>query len=681
MVEGDSMLNELYKLSETLKEHEIEQQVWNDEYNPLPGGQCYRIWLQKSGIVDHIEIMNKELVACCRKYGNNQQSFPSFNISSMYRISSKVDKEYYDKLYNGKEQYDIERLKAICLHDNWNSKLLKKTSGCLHKVLPNMPIDSGMAYLMDITKEMDGALLRKTIETCVWTRISEDIKAYLPILLHKGNEKKEADEDTGSLSIFLDFVDWELFGYPIGNVTTTEQVNKWLQAGSVYKVDGAHSYDAFGKPYVDVGKSMPSVRIAPGFEVVLRSMFRDQACQYRYGKADDFSFPISAPVREDTKTSLEWIAKADNEKRTWRKIDNDAMLFVYPDKLPKYPPMYASLFGGNDQEAYNESVQDGRFEEVANRFISVLDAIKPNERPDNIQVFVLQQMKPALSKRAKVVFTRNLSVNGLLESADQWWRGCNNIPDISYAMIKTPFPLSVYKTANQVWKLNGEKANGKNAVKIMMFYQGMEIFLDSPMPSQLLRILHGILKNYLGLVLFLGNAMHRQKQVLKASLKEDAGNMFSLLGLLLYKLGARKEDYMKETAYSLGQVLKISDELHSLYCEVKRDGDIPPQLVGNSVLVTASDMPVRALALLMSRMNPYISWAKQYRSQEKDKSRLAAWFLKQYESLMPLLHSELTEQIRFSDVDKAQLFIGYLSALPKSENKKTTEEENKNHEQ
>ena len=138
---------------------------------------------------------------------------------------------------------------------------------------------------------------------------------------------------------------------------------------------------------------------------------------------------------------------------------------------------------------------------------------------------------------------------------------------------------------------------------------------------------------------------------------------------------------MKETAFSLGQVLKISDELHSLYCEVKRDGDIPPQLVGNSVLVTASDMPVRALALLMSRMNPYISWAKQYRTQEKNKSRLAAWFLKQYESLMPLLHSELTEQIRFSDVDKAQLFIGYLSALPKSENKKTTEEENKNHEQ
>ena len=138
---------------------------------------------------------------------------------------------------------------------------------------------------------------------------------------------------------------------------------------------------------------------------------------------------------------------------------------------------------------------------------------------------------------------------------------------------------------------------------------------------------------------------------------------------------------MQNTAYLIGQVLKISDALHALYCEVKRDGDIPPQLAGNSVFVTATETPVKALALLCTRMNPYISWAKQYRTQNKEKSGLAAWFIRQYETLMPQLHLKLTENIRFNELDKAQLFIGYLAEFPKSENKQSTKQEDVQNEQ
>ena len=37
---------------------------------------------------------------------------------------------------------------------------------------------------------------------------------------------------------------------------------------------------------------------------------------------------------------------------------------------------------------------------------------------------------------------------------------------------------------------------------------------------------------------------------------------------------------MEELAYLLGELLHVSDELHTLYCKIKRNGDIPPQLVG-----------------------------------------------------------------------------------------------------
>ena len=673
------MLNELHKLSATLESNNIELQEWHDDYTLLPGGACYRIWLCNDGAVAKIELMSKDLVAVCRKYGNNQQAFPAFNIAPLYRITSDEDKAYYDALDKGKDQIDISRLRSICVSDNWSGKLLKKVGSCLHKKIPAMPEGSAIFFLMSITEQIDGAALRTTLETCVWEHLKSDIKAYLPILFHKGNARKQQKDDTGSLSIMLDLAEWKQFDVPIASENTTKQINKWLLASSGSgKPAETGACDAFGAPYSDIGKAMPSVRLAPGFEVVLRSMFREQHCQYRYHNADDRSFPIAKSNRSATKTSLEWITQPDNERKTWRKIDNDAMLFVYPDKLPEIPPKFAELFGGNDSNKQSDTTDKSRFEAIAEDFITTLSAIKPHEKPESIRIFALQQIPPALSKRAKVVFTRNLTVDRLIKAADEWQSGCHNLPRISQIEPTMPFPLGVSKIANKVWKQNGTQADGKSAVKLMRYYQGMELLLDTPIPSQLLRISRGVMVNWRGLVLFVGNNLRRKKdgkEVVKSALKAEISSLFPLLGLLLYKCNVTKEDYMQDTAYLIGQVLKISDALHALYCEVKRDGDIPPQLAGNSVFVTASETPVKALALLCTRMNPYISWAKQYRTQSKEKSGLAAWFIRQYEMLMPQLRLKLTEDIRFSELEKAQLFIGYLAELPKSEDKQSIEQE------
>ena len=139
---------------------------------------------------------------------------------------------------------------------------------------------------------------------------------------------------------------------------------------------------------------------------------------------------------------------------------------------------------------------------------------------------------------------------------------------------------------------------------------------------------------------------------------------------------------MENTAYLVGQLLKVSDELHSMYCRVQRKGDVPPQLAGNSVFVAASETPVKALAVLGQRMNPYISWAKQYRTlcikydpnDEKLKenqgqsSGLAAHYLCLYESIAAKLKNMLTPTLRFDDFEKAQVFLGYLAAFPEREN-------------
>lgn len=653
------MLNELHKLSETLASHGIKQQPWHQQYGALPSGNCYRIWLDDDGSVADVELMSKDLVKVCRKFGNNQQAFPAFNIPPLYRITSDEVK--------GKKELDVGYLRSICTANNWGRKPCKKIRGCLHKQIPNMPEGSAIATLMHIAASLDIDKFHSTLEQQVLKKLSGDIKTYLPLLIHRGTEKRNPADDVGSVSIMLDLKNWEEFGHPIANEITTKQVNEWLLNNECdNQPEIGDKLDAFGSPYVDLGEIMPTVRLAPGFDVALRSMFSEQVCQFRYRKADDDSFPVCKANRNTMKTALEWIVKPDNESVTWRKIDKDAMLFVYPNRVPKKFPKFAALFGNTEN--------DSRFESVAKDFIATLDGLERNEKPENIHVFALQQIQPAMSKRAKVIFSRNLTPNGLINAAVEWQQGCRNLPPVARIEPKMPFPLSISKTANKVWKRDGTRADGKSGVKLMRYYQGMELLLDRSFP-QIQRITGGVTANALGLILFVGNDLPRSRKPVKETIREEIGDLLPLLGLLLFKSGITKEVYMQDTAYLIGQLLKISDELHALYCEIRRGNEYPPQLAGNSVFVMASETPVQALAMLCTRMNPYIAWADQYSRQKEEKSRLVAWYKWQYGVLMPQLHEKLTENIRFGDMEKAQLFIGYLADLPKSTTKQPIEQE------
>jgi hypothetical protein len=661
------MLNELQELSKTLSSNEIRQQSWHDQYGGLPSGNCYRIWLDEEGSVADVELMEKDLVEVCRKFGNNQKAFPAFNIAPLYRITSDEAKRYYDDLYKGKKELDITYLQSICTANNWTAKLSKKISGCLRMRIPNIPDGSAMSWLMRITASIDVSRLYGSLEQQVWKKIPADIKTYLPLLIHKGDERKKQADDFGSVPIIFDLANWQVFGYPIANEKTTKQVNDWLSATeNDNQPDTSVQLDAFGSPFMEAKKVMPNVRLVPGFSVTLRSMFSEQVCQHRYGKADADSFPVSKANRSSMKTALEWMVRPENENVTWRKIDKDAMLFVYPNKLPKILPKFAALFGNNEN--------DNRFEMVAEDFIRTLNGLETKQKPENIHVFALQQMQPALSNRAKVIFSRNITPDMLINAAVQWQQGCRNLPPVAHIQPVTPFPLNISKTANKAWKRDGTRADGKTGIKLMRYYEGLELLLDNSLP-QIQRIAGGVTANSLNLMLFVLNNLPRAKKPVKEMIIEEIGDLLHLLGLLLFKSDITKEVYMQDTAYLIGQALKISDELHALYCEIKRDGEVPPQLVGNSVFVMASETPVQALAMLGTRMVPYLAWADQYGRQGKEKSRLVSWYKRQYGLLMPQLRQKLTDHIRLGALEKAQLFIGYLADLPQITTKQFTEQE------
>lgn len=118
---------------------------------------------------------------------------------------------------------------------------------------------------------------------------------------------------------------------------------------------------------------------------------------------------------------------------------------------------------------------------------------------------------------------------------------------------------------------------------------------------------------------------------------------------------------MHEPSYLIGRLLKVSDDLHALYCEVVREKDkLPPQLIGNAVFQTALNNPIQALSLLAGRFRPYQAWA---RTNHSTKAGLSRWLLRQYAEIVAELQGQKLPE-RLTDTEKAQLFLGYLSGNP-----------------
>jgi hypothetical protein len=144
-----------------------------------------------------------------------------------------------------------------------------------------------------------------------------------------------------------------------------------------------------------------------------------------------------------------------------------------------------------------------------------------------------------------------------------------------------------------------------------------------------------------------------------------------VLGILLDAFASRKEDYMREAAYQVGQILALADTLHKDYCTVVRKGQLPNSLIGTSLMRRALDNPAGALADLSERMMEYIRWAKVAQLSDDwaqdDPRRIAVnearKKLRQYQPLAEAVGASVLPR-ECDDVMKAHLLLGFLANPP-----------------
>lgn len=665
------MINELSKLAEAMEKSDVQAQSWHRKYKPIPNirakAPCVRILIADGKVVE-LSSVDEKVGSSLRKYGTNQGSYPCMNLAPLYRITDSEVKEKLSSLHpEDMDEKKIDEIRGWCTQNNWDSNFqgkyrisIENTPIELTSLVPEFePIQ---ILIRESNLFLDSGILHQELENSAieMLRSRVNVSLALNILFFYGDPRKEAEKDYGSVSVALDtpkLIDMDISA--LSNKFTLAFNAALLSTDSMEPSElDTDNIDAFGFAFEPLEEPMPEVKLAGGFDVKLRTMFKEQHCQTRYRRIENASYPISPQMRKKLQAALGWLGSAERKNVTWTNTDKNEVLFAYPATLPEAEVSYTRMFKRPEK-------RDISFVEQAKKFITEIHQNKKagtDSHAEQIQIFVLRKIDKG---RTKVVYTRQTNPYELEKQSEAWTVGCMNLPAFAFGQPNVPFPLDAADILNRFWNQKGESITDK--FKPVPKYHGMEVLMDSKYPVA--ADLHCLAEKATSIGAFLGNTLAEGN--LYHPIWDKIKDMLALMGLLLYRDRIGKDAYMESLPYLYGQLLKVSDELHALYCQVMRSGDLPPQLAGGGLYQAAVEAPVRTLNLLGQRMTPYISWAKTYRTKnasEKGKeSWKAGWFISLYENIAAELFAAWNTQTRFNDEKKALLFLGYLASFPKKE--------------
>lgn len=697
------MLNELYDAASRLRDAEITPAKWHKEYSPVRKAKlAFFVFFDRAGAIGDIERVNDlNEIADLRKWeslGGLRQSFPYFNIQPLLRIDfdpeTDKDHKFIEKAIKDKKLTEdqlekwLETVRDAESTKKWDEDAHAKLESCLKngRALKTILGPAPEEYRSIV--ELIGRLPVEGDEKTFYDRLCDafikklrgnpgEAGKYIEGLFYWGEKKP-----VNSVTILFELADGaSRFEFPVRHAKVRDWINLRLLSQIPAQGESSSSRDIFNNGIAGSDQTFDEVRMRNVLgNVKLRAMASAAACQSRYRKAEADACPVGQESRTKMKGALEWLTDPGREGKTWttisRAADNKEILLAYPSVLPEEPPDMATFFGGHPE---SQAGNAGRFENCAGNVTGALRGLMPKNPDLNIRVFVLRKMDIA---RTRVSSQRRYSAQRLIDAAGLWQKGCCNLPRILIRQFadtapkgaatewrepRTPFPMDVVWALNTLWSRDGQSAA---RVKNLSAGDGISLFLEegARLQNVLQRAFSGAARGAVGLVMALGQA-HSQGQVLVVPKQYSRQPLIlpGILGYLLFKKNVAKENYMKSAPYLVGRLLSLADQLHFHYCGHVRDGKVPPQLMGNALMPTALEEPVKALALYCNRILPYQAWARTVSSKEA--AGLARYFLSELGKVCDDLKmvSPADMPKRCSDPDKAQMLVGYLARQEKSD--------------
>jgi hypothetical protein len=413
--------------------------------------------------------------------------------------------------------------------------------------------------------------------------------------------------------------------------------------------------------------TFPTVKFPVIENTPLFSMNEDAGCHDRYGLIGSSICPVGKRTLDDIYRSAVWITSEERRDKTWRGVpasrgDKSDLLISYIEQSADANVELARLLaeaGENEREAV--------FESNAASLVEALNAKGAVTRDWTCRVLVLHRISKG---QVQVEIDRRYKVRRIREGLEEWRAGAANTPPIS---IKLPgktkgapavpyiprslFPGEVLRATKTLWIRGGTEAQaitgcGLGRVYDLLLGEGQ---VREEAAKELLRVM---LERVGTLLARFGSGAD-----ISAPGRRAAVDACTVVATCLYKLGERKEEFMQDHAFLLGRFLSLADVLHRQYCVVKRDNEVPPQLLGNQHVATAALNPAGALSMLSDRLRIYKAWAD---TDGSGKAGLAKWALSRMAEVSDGLKGRLPERA-LTDAEKAEMLLGYLVREAKTE--------------
>ena len=424
--------------------------------------------------------------------------------------------------------------------------------------------------------------------------------------------------------------------------------------------------------------TFPTAKCESLGNVKIFSRKKDVQTYKRYGKLASDSISVSADLADELKSALEYLNKKEKGS-TWDLLPsevggNDLLLAFCRD----YPDVDAARLVAYEDEQDNSPDESGYETEAS----AICESFKGSDIDlsvePRIDFLILRKISDGVQK---AVFSSSVPVLQLETQAANWNNACKNVPPTELALfisgkICSPRPISPKQVAS-IFRKNysqsslDQKNKKQPNVPGISFSEVMTLFLNDVCTSDMVRrLLNKNLRQFSSLLEIVASEKILTKvpsgKTLNKRHRRDALYAITSMGLFLYKLGRKKEVYMKDLAYKLGQFCSVLDEIHIGYCESERKDQEPGRLIGNQAYAAAVTNPRKALEITAQRFAVYKSWAdKICRKKDEELGRKAKnakyasfWLRKHSEEL----HKLIPEKIPASTPEsKAELLLGYLA--------------------
>lgn len=450
--------------------------------------------------------------------------------------------------------------------------------------------------------------------------------------------------------------------------------------------------------------SFPEWSVPPVISMPLSpfSKFSEAECNYRYGRADQDAFPVSAGIARGLVGALRQLTSDEFRGRTWcplksgkleKKEDREDILIAYPSFAVSELSVVKLISCQQHEEDEEAGSSQKRFADAAEPFIRAIGSrVAKSDIVEYLTILLIRQISPG---QIQLAYSAMPTIHEFKSAIQAWEMSGKNLPTNLCVPLPSKksssgfrclpprllFPEDVSRALSQQWVRDGTESMRLEGPSVVMV---LDLFLRKPgvWQESAERLLELTLVRTEALLVGAGHILHRDDRTTFELWKKfiataqsgkerrrpdySLSQIISLIGSLLYAMNSTVEDYMNESAYLLGKLLAMMDELHKCYCVVVRDGDIPNALIGNGLLGRAAESPALALEELAERSRIYIGWAKSVGGAD-DKKKIAVnsarKVLRLAQPLAGRLHTDQLLEKELSAVGKAHLFLGYLSPV------------------